>query len=42
MLMFWGKLADRIGNRPLMLVVGMLVALTPLLLTFHVMWKNQR
>jgi MFS family permease len=31
MLMFWGKLADRIGNRPLMLVVGILVALTPLL-----------
>jgi len=31
MLMFWGKLADRIGNRPLMVVVGVLVALTPLL-----------
>jgi MFS family permease len=31
MLIFWGKLADRIGNRPLMLVVGILVALTPLL-----------
>jgi MFS family permease len=31
MLMFWGRLADRIGNRPLMLVVGILVALTPLL-----------
>src|SRR4028118_556887 len=31
MLMFWGKLADRIGNRPLMLVVGILVGLTPLL-----------
>jgi Na+/melibiose symporter-like transporter len=31
MLVFWGKLADRIGNRPLMLIVGILVALTPLL-----------
>ncbi|MEP6516902.1 MFS transporter [Microcoleus vaginatus] len=31
MLMFWGKLADRIGNRPLMIMVGILVALTPLL-----------
>jgi MFS family permease len=31
MLMFWGRLADRIGNRPLMLIVGILVALTPLL-----------
>jgi MFS family permease len=31
MLMFWGKLADRIGNRPLMIAVGILVALTPLL-----------
>ena len=31
MLMFWGKLADRIGNRPLMIIVGILVALTPLL-----------
>jgi MFS family permease len=31
MLMFWGRLADRIGNRPLMLVVGILVGLTPLL-----------
>jgi MFS family permease len=31
MLMFWGRLADRIGNRPLMLTVGILVALTPLL-----------
>jgi MFS family permease len=31
MLVFWGKLADRVGNRPLMLVVGILVALTPLL-----------
>jgi MFS family permease len=31
MLMFWGRLADRIGNRPLMLLVGILVGLTPLL-----------
>ncbi|MBD1807480.1 MFS transporter [Microcoleus sp. FACHB-SPT15] len=31
MLVFWGKLADRIGNRPLLLIVGILVALTPLL-----------
>jgi MFS family permease len=31
MLVFWGKLADRIGNRPLMVIVGILVALTPLL-----------
>ena len=31
MLMFWGRLADRIGNRPVMITVGVLVALTPLL-----------
>ncbi|MCA1994301.1 MAG: MFS transporter, partial [Coleofasciculus sp. S288] len=31
MLVFWGKLADRIGNRPLLITVGVLVALTPLL-----------
>jgi MFS family permease len=31
MLMFWGKLADRIGNRPLMIFVGILVGVTPLL-----------
>lgn len=31
MLVFWGKLADRVGNRPIMLMVGILVALTPLL-----------
>jgi MFS family permease len=31
MLIFWGRLADRIGNRPLMVIVGVLVALTPLL-----------
>lgn len=31
MLVVWGKLADRIGNRPLLILVGILVALTPLL-----------
>lgn len=31
MQIFWGKLADRIGNRPLTIVVGILVAVTPLL-----------
>lgn len=31
MLVFWGKLADRVGNRPIMIMVGILVALTPLL-----------
>jgi MFS family permease len=31
MLVFWGKLADRVGNRPIMVLVGILVALTPLL-----------
>jgi MFS family permease len=31
MLVFWGKLADRVGNRPIMVGVGILVALTPLL-----------
>jgi MFS family permease len=31
MLMFWGRLADRIGNRPLMIFVGILVGVTPLL-----------
>ena len=31
MLMLWGKLADRVGNRPLLLLVGILVAVTPLL-----------
>jgi Na+/melibiose symporter-like transporter len=29
-LIVWGKLADRIGNRPLLLLVGILVAITPL------------
>jgi Na+/melibiose symporter-like transporter len=31
LLIFWGKLSDRIGNRPIMLLVGILVAVTPLL-----------
>lgn len=31
MLLVWGKLADRIGNRPLLLLVGLLVAVSPLL-----------
>jgi MFS family permease len=31
MMLLWGKLADRIGNRPLLLLVGVLVAVTPLL-----------
>lgn len=31
MMVVWGKLADRVGNRPLMVLVGVLVALTPLL-----------
>ena len=31
MLVFWGKLADRVGNRPLLLLVGVLIAVTPLL-----------
>lgn len=30
MLVLWGKLADRVGNRPLLLLVGVLVAVTPL------------
>lgn len=30
MLIFWGKLSDRSGNRPLLLLVGILVAVTPL------------
>lgn len=30
MLVLWGKLADRIGNRPLLLLVGILAAVTPL------------
>jgi MFS family permease len=31
MLLVWGKLADRVGNRPILLLMGVLVALTPLL-----------
>ena len=31
MLILWGKLADRVGNRPLLLLVGIVVAVTPLL-----------
>ena len=30
MLVLWGKLADRIGNRPVLLVIGILVAVIPL------------
>ena len=30
MLILWGKLADRVGNRPLLLLVGIIVAVTPL------------
>ncbi|MDF5717545.1 MAG: MFS transporter [Rhizonema sp. NSF051] len=29
-LIFWGKLADRLGNRPLLLLVGTLMAVSPL------------
>jgi MFS family permease len=31
MLLWWGRLADRIGNRTILLTVGILVGLTPLL-----------
>jgi MFS family permease len=31
MMVVWGKLADRIGNRPLLVLVGVLVGVTPLL-----------
>lgn len=31
MLVLWGKLADRVGNRPILVLVGILVAITPLL-----------
>ncbi|MEP0868476.1 MFS transporter [Trichocoleus desertorum AS-A10] len=31
MLVLWGRLADRIGNRPILVLVGILVAVTPLL-----------
>ncbi|XGV95546.1 MAG: MFS transporter [Leptolyngbya sp. BL-A-14] len=30
MLVVWGRLADRVGNRPILLTVGILVAVTPL------------
>ncbi|OWY64489.1 MFS transporter [cyanobacterium TDX16] len=30
MLLIWGKLADRLGNRPLLLIVGILVGVLPL------------
>ncbi len=30
MLILWGKIADRIGNRPLLLLVGVLAGITPL------------
>ncbi|MBE9053658.1 MFS transporter [Nostocales cyanobacterium LEGE 11386] len=31
MLILWGKLADKIGNRPILIFVGILVAVTPIL-----------
>ena len=31
MLIVWGKLADKIGNRPILIYIGILVAATPLL-----------
>ena len=31
MLILWGKLADKIGNRPILICIGILVAITPLL-----------
>ena len=31
LLLFWGKLADRWGNRPLLIALGLLVAITPVL-----------
>jgi MFS family permease len=30
MLLVWGKLADRFGNRPLLLLVGIVIAVSPL------------
>jgi len=30
MLVVWGKLADRIGNRPILILIGILAAVTPL------------
>lgn len=34
MLVFWGRLADRVGNRPLLLLVGVVIAVTPLFWLF--------
>ena len=34
MLVFWGRLADRVGNRPLLLLVGIVIAVTPLFWLF--------
>jgi MFS family permease len=34
LVMFWGKLADKIGNRPLLLLIGTLLALSPLFWLF--------
>ncbi len=31
MLILWGKLADKVGNRPILICIGILVAVTPLL-----------
>ncbi|MEC4813820.1 MAG: MFS transporter [Scytonema sp. PMC 1069.18] len=30
MLIFWGKLSDKIGNRPILIMIGILVAIAPL------------
>lgn len=34
LLLFWGRLADRWGNRPVLIAVGILVAITPVLWLF--------
>lgn len=34
MLVVWGKLADKFGNRPLLIIVGLVVAITPLFWLF--------
>ncbi|MBD2384074.1 MFS transporter [Cylindrospermum sp. FACHB-282] len=31
MMILWGKLADKIGNRPILIFIGIMVAITPLL-----------
>jgi MFS family permease len=31
MMILWGRLADKIGNRPVLFIIGILVAITPLL-----------